>query len=71
MEKDDELYKVGEEFFQKVFTRLLRPLQTGGRGIKPTLCFGDLWDANVQVEANTDFPILCDPCCFYGHNESR
>lgn len=36
--KDQELNEIAEGFIQKVIPRLLRPLQTGGRSIKPTLC---------------------------------
>ncbi|KAK7959702.1 fructosamine/ketosamine-3-kinase [Apiospora aurea] len=69
--RDDELCELGDQFIQKVIPRLLRPLQTDGRSIKPTLCHGDLWDANVQVDASTRLPIIFDPCCFYGHHESE
>lgn len=68
--RDEELCDIGEEFIEKVIPRLLRPLQTGGRSIKPTLCHGDLWDANIQIDAVTNQPFLFDPCCFYGHHES-
>lgn len=67
---DPELAEVAESFIQTVIPRLLRPLQTGGNKIKPTLCFGDLWDANIQIDVLTNKPILFDPCCFYGHHES-
>jgi hypothetical protein len=39
---DTEFNSVAEEFFEKVVPRLLRPLQSGGRSIKPTLVHGDL-----------------------------
>ena len=68
--KDTELVELTEEFIQKVIARLLRPLQTGGRNIKPSLCHGDLWDGNVQIDVNTDRPVIFDSCAFYGHNES-
>lgn len=68
--RDQELCVLGEEFIQKVIPRLLRPLQTGGRSIKPTLCHGDLYDANIQIDSATNQPVLFDPCSFYGHNES-
>lgn len=67
--EDPELVQVAEEFTNKVVPRLLRPLQTGGRNIKPSLCHGDLWDGNIQTNANTGSPMLFDPCAFYGHNE--
>ena len=70
LHNDQELAELAEEFIETVIPRLLRPLQTGGRSIKPTLCHGDLWDANVQMDAITNQTVLFDPCCFYGHNES-
>lgn len=69
--KDEDLDTLTEEFIQKVVARLLRPLQTGGRSIKPSLCHGDLWDGNVQMDADTGRTILFDPCAFYGHAEGR
>lgn len=66
---DPEFVEVAEEFIDKVVPRLLRPLQTGGRNIKPTLCHGDLWDGNIQIDMDTEKPVLFDPCPFYGHNE--
>lgn len=69
--EDTELVRLVEDFIQKVVARLLRPLQTGGRNIKPTLCHGDLWDGNVQIDVETKQPIMFDSCTFYGHNESQ
>lgn len=69
--EDPELAELTEAFIQKVVARLLRPLQTGGRNIKPSLCHGDLWDGNVQIDVNTKQPIVFDSCAFYGHNESQ
>ncbi|KAJ6785705.1 hypothetical protein PWT90_08713 [Aphanocladium album] len=66
---DPELGEVAEDFIQKVAARLLRPLQTGGRNIKPSLCHGDLWDGNIQFNVDTQQPIIFDPCSFYGHHE--
>jgi fructosamine-3-kinase len=67
--EDPELVELAEEFIQKVARRLLRPLQTGGRDIKPSLCHGDLWDGNIQIDIDTQEPIIFDPCAFYGHHE--
>jgi protein-ribulosamine 3-kinase len=66
---DPELAEIAEEFIEKVVARLLRPLQTGGRSIKPSLCHGDLWDGNIQIDVDTKQPVVFDPCPFYGHNE--
>jgi fructosamine-3-kinase len=64
-----DLVEVSEQFIAKVVPRLLRPLQTGGRNIKPSLCHGDLWDGNIQIDKNTGQPLIFDPCPFYGHAE--
>ena len=49
--------------------------QTGGRRIRPTLCQGDLWEdlweGNVQIDGNTEQPIMFDSWVSYGHNESQ
>ncbi len=66
---DPEFREVAEEFIEKVVPRLLRPLQTGGRNIKPSLCHGDLWDGNIQVDLETNKPTIFDTCPFYGHDE--
>ncbi|KAI0600588.1 hypothetical protein F4775DRAFT_544622 [Biscogniauxia sp. FL1348] len=67
--KYPELDELTADLVEKVIPRLLRPLQTGGRSIKPSLCHGDLWDGNVQYDVDTKQPILFDSCAFYGHNE--
>jgi protein-ribulosamine 3-kinase len=67
--QDDEMDRLEQDTLEKVVPRLLRPLQTGGRSIKPSLCHGDLWHGNVGVDRVTNEPILYDPCALYGHNE--
>lgn len=67
--ENSELVEIAENFIEKVASRLLRPLQTGGRNIKPSLCHGDLWDGNIQIDVESGEPILFDPCAFYGHHE--
>lgn len=62
--------ETASEFFQKVIPRLLRPLETGGRSIKPVLLHGDLWEGNIKIEKDTEKVVLFDSCCCYGHNES-
>ncbi|KAK7217056.1 hypothetical protein V2G26_005059 [Clonostachys chloroleuca] len=66
---DEELEGLAKTFFDLVVPRLLRPLETGGRSLKPQLVFGDLWDGNVQIDHRTKAAALFDPCCFYGHFE--
>ncbi|KAL4897560.1 Fructosamine kinase-domain-containing protein [Aspergillus ambiguus] len=55
--------------FEKVIPRLLRPLETEGRSVKPSLVHGDLWYANSGVDVKTNKPLIFDACCFYAHNE--
>lgn len=68
---DPEFDKVADEFFEKVIPRLLRPLETGGRSIKPTLVHGDIWHGNCQIDSTTQQVILFDSCCCYAHNECK
>jgi protein-ribulosamine 3-kinase len=53
----------------KVIPRLLRPLHTGGRHLKPVLVHGDLWYGNLATNANTGLPTAFDPTVFWAHNE--
>lgn len=53
----------------KVIPRLLRPLETGGRSIKPSLVHGDLWCGNAAIHISNDDSIVYDPAGFYAHNE--
>ncbi|OTA55631.1 hypothetical protein K449DRAFT_468794 [Hypoxylon sp. EC38] len=55
--------------FDRVIPRLLRPLESDGRSVKPSLVHGDLWYANSGVDMDTDNPLFFDACCFYAHNE--
>ncbi|KAH6681561.1 Fructosamine kinase-domain-containing protein [Halenospora varia] len=55
--------------FDKVIPRLLRPLESEGRSIKPSLVHGDLWYANSGINVDTDECKIFDACCFYAHNE--
>lgn len=55
--------------FDKVIPRLLRPLESEGRSVKPCLMHGDLWYGNTGKNATTESPIVFDACSFYAHNE--
>jgi protein-ribulosamine 3-kinase len=57
--------------FNKVIPRLLRPLETEGRSIKPSLVHGDLWYANSGIDVDSDESLIFDACCFYAHNECK
>jgi protein-ribulosamine 3-kinase len=53
----------------KVIPRLLGPLQSDGRNIKPCLLHGDCWDENTATDMETGEPFIFDAGSFYGHNE--
>jgi protein-ribulosamine 3-kinase len=55
--------------FDKVIPRLLRPLESEGRSVKPSLVHGDLWYANSGMDVETGESLVFDACCFYAHNE--
>ena len=55
--------------FDKVIPRLLDPLQSDGRSIKPCLVHGDLWDENCAIDVNNGEPFAFDAGSFYAHNE--
>ncbi|KAG8529000.1 uncharacterized protein KY384_006689 [Bacidia gigantensis] len=67
--KDPELSGLMAQVVAKVIPRLLRPLETGGREIKPRLVHGDLYSGNVSVDIASTSPILYDATCLYAHNE--
>ena len=54
---------------EKVIPRLLRPMETNGRSIKPALVHGDLWCGNAAIDVQADAPLIYDPSSFYAHNE--
>ncbi|KAK4214682.1 Fructosamine kinase-domain-containing protein [Rhypophila decipiens] len=56
-EMDNELL---EEFCKKVIPRLLRPLQTEGRAIKPCFVHTDIWHGNVHFDRESEVPIVFD-----------
>ncbi|KAI0141225.1 Fructosamine kinase-domain-containing protein [Xylariaceae sp. FL1272] len=66
----DELQELLPAFFEKVVPRLLRPLETGGNSITPSLIHGDLWCGNAAItNEDSGEGIVYDPSSFWGHNE--
>jgi protein-ribulosamine 3-kinase len=65
----EELDELLPPFMEKVIPRLLRPLQTHGRNVKPALIHGDIWYGNMGTNADTGEPIMINPSVFWGHNE--
>jgi len=68
---DPEMYDLIHSLFTKVIPRLLRPLESEGRKVKPSLIHGDLWFANVSRDTKTGQPLIFDACCIYAHNECK
>ncbi|KAL8792669.1 MAG: hypothetical protein Q9195_004729 [Heterodermia aff. obscurata] len=64
-----EIETLQSDMVLKVIPRLLRPLETNGRSVKPSLVHGDLWCGNTAVDTATDLPLIYDPSSFYAHNE--
>lgn len=65
----EELDVLSQALFSKVIPRLLRPLESEGRTVKPSLIHGDLWYANSGIDVETGETLVFDACCFYAHNE--
>lgn len=68
---DEELDVLASTLFEKVIPRLLRPLESDGRVVKPSLVHGDLWYANAGIDVDSDEPLVFDGCSFFAHNECR
>ena len=66
---DEEMAALTKQIVEKVIPRLCRPLETGGRSIKPLLIHGDLWDGNASVVVQTGQPVIYDAAAMYAHNE--
>src|SRR5579862_6498276 len=47
---DLKLTEISKSLLEKVIPRLLRPLQTEGRNIKPCLIHSDLWPGNIMPD---------------------
>ena len=68
---DQELQELFGLTMKLVVPRLLRPLETGGRQIKPSLVHGDLYSGNVSVNVEDGRSMLYDATCLYAHNECK
>lgn len=55
--------------FEKVIPRLLQPLESEGRSVKPALIHGDLWYGNSGTDKVSGECLVFDACCFYAHHE--
>jgi protein-ribulosamine 3-kinase len=66
---DPEILELQPALLEKVCPRLLRPLETEGRNIRPCLVHGDLWDGNIAVRARSGKPVIFDASALWAHNE--
>lgn len=69
--EDQEVNNLREVIVSKVIPRLLRPLETAGRKVKPSLVHEDLWAGNVATDRRTHGSIVFDAACHYAHHECR
>ncbi|VUC29167.1 unnamed protein product [Clonostachys rosea] len=65
-----ELDDLLPHLFDVVIPRLLRPLESDGRKVKPSLVHGDLWYGNTGITSDTK-AVVYDPASFWAHNECR
>ena len=68
---DPEFDVLVPTLFEKIIPRLLRPLESDGRSVKPSLVHGDLWYANSGICTDTEESLVFDACCLYAHNECK
>ncbi|OBT60773.1 hypothetical protein VE03_09746 [Pseudogymnoascus sp. 23342-1-I1] len=64
-----DLEEVTEKVKTIVLPKLLRPLESSGRSIKPSLIHGDLWDGNVGTSYKTGKIYAFDAGAYYAHHE--
>lgn len=65
----EEIDELRKPLLEKVIPRLLRPLETNERGIKPCLVHGDLWHGNTSVSSDANEPYAFDSCGVWAHKE--
>ena len=67
--QSEEMRVVVDLLFEKVIPRLLRPMETGGHRVEPSLVHGDMWHGNTCTDKVSKKPVVFDACAFWGHNE--
>lgn len=65
----EELQDLLQQIFDRVIPRLLRPMETNGYRVTPSLIHGDFWHGNVSTDVDTGEPVTYDASAFWGHNE--
>ena len=67
---DDNLTRVKKVFQEFVIPRYLRPLESDGRIIYPTLLHNDGWPGNIKPRKGSPNNLcLFDSCAVWGHSE--
>ena len=66
-----ETLQLKDLFFNKVLPHYLRPLETGGRAVKPCLVHTDLWPGNVKYSAENKKIRVFDANGLWAHNEGK
>lgn len=64
-----EYQRAFDKVVNHVIPKLLEPLQSNGRSLKPSLVHGDLWHGNAATNNETGNPVAFDASAFYAHNE--
>ncbi|KAK6821207.1 hypothetical protein PG987_015607 [Apiospora arundinis] len=65
----DEYEFLANLVLEKCVSKLLGPLQSEGRSMKPCLVHGNIWDGNTATDMETGKPFIFDGSAFYAHNE--
>lgn len=66
-----ELNTLSSALFGKVILRLLGPLESDGRIVKPSLIYRDLQYVNIGIDIDNDQPLIFDTCYFFTYNECK
>ncbi|KAK4203918.1 hypothetical protein QBC40DRAFT_314510 [Triangularia verruculosa] len=48
--EDNSIRELAVKWFERMLPRLLRPMETDGRKIRPVMLHGDLWHGNTGVD---------------------
>lgn len=64
-----EFQDVHDRALTHVLPKLIGPLESEGRTVKPCLIHGDLWGGNIGTDCETGEVYVFDASSFYGHNE--
>lgn len=63
------LEELVERLCTHVVPKLLGPLESEGRSVKPTLIQGDLWEGNIGIRHDDGRLVLFDAGSYWAHNE--